>query len=150
MNYLLIVRGKDKDNGNWYQGYYVLLHDTTYCCLPSKDPNKNKEIEEKNTHHYIIFEQMTDWNLPNNHLRAEILPDTLCRCTNIHSKDGRYIFENDIVEYKRKFYKVTWDDNHHTWVLKNKIKCIPIDKISLCDSLYIRGNSIDNPQLLIN
>lgn len=59
-----------------------------------------KEDYEKhpdNTKYYIIFDQMTDWGLPNRHLQARINPDTLCQFTGIVAKDGRRIYEGDIV-----------------------------------------------------
>lgn len=74
-----LYKAKDKDDKKWYEGYYVLLHDTTYCCMPSDNTTEAKRLNDKNTHHYIIFEQMTDWGLPNRHLRAET--GTLCLMT---------------------------------------------------------------------
>lgn len=97
----LLCKGKDKDDGKWYEGYYMLMHDTTYCCMPSDNAGKAKRLEEENTHHYIIFECMTDWGLPNKHLRAEILPETLCRC---FEWEKGTIWENDIYQWLNSAY----------------------------------------------
>ena len=41
---------------------------------------------------------MTDWGLPNRFLQCEVDPDTICQCTGIKDKNGKLIFENDIME----------------------------------------------------
>lgn len=91
-----LCKAKDKDDGKWYEGYYLQLHDTTYCCMPSDDAAEAKRLNEENTHHYIVFERMTDWGLPNKHLRAEILPETLCQYAGLIDKR---IWENDICQW---------------------------------------------------
>lgn len=89
---LFRAKGVDKDDKDrWYEGYYLALSDTTYCI--KEDYEKNPD----NTKHYIVFDQMTDWGLPNRHFQARINPDTLCQFTGILAKDGRKIFEGDIV-----------------------------------------------------
>ena len=98
-----LCKAKDKDDGEWYEGYYLQLHDTTYCCMPSDNTAEAKRLNEENTHHYIVFEQMTDWGLPNKHLRAEILPETLCQYAGLTDKR---IWENDICQ---------WFDNDYSF-----------------------------------
>ena len=64
---------------------------------------KTKEDYDKNsvkTHHYIVRDEMTDWGLPNVFKEYEIDPNTLCRCTGCHDKNGNLIFENDILNGK--------------------------------------------------
>ena len=46
----------DDDKDRWYEGFYIALNDTTYCI------KEDYENHPDNTKHYIIFDQMTDWD----------------------------------------------------------------------------------------
>lgn len=52
-----LFRGKDKDDGKWYEGAYRAYDDTTYCF--KEDYDRHPE----NTHHTIVFSRMTDWGV---------------------------------------------------------------------------------------
>lgn len=113
----ILFRAKDKNDGNWYEGYYLQLHDTTYCCMPSDN------VDEENEHHYIVFEQMTDWGLPNKHLRADVDPETVCQYTGFNDIRGNKVFEHSIVFYEDSGvygevvfrdgkYEIKWQSGH--------------------------------------
>ena len=86
----IIFRGKDKDDGKWYEGAYRRYDDTTYCF--KEDCDRHPE----NTHHTIVFSRMTDWGLPNQHLQAEAIPETVGQYTGLQDKNGKRVFEGDI------------------------------------------------------
>lgn len=151
----ILFRGKDKDDGNWYEGYYLQLHDTTYCCMPSDNVDEANRLNKENEHHYIVFEQMTDWGLPNKYLRAEVAPETVCQYTGLTDKNGRKIFEGDIVrrtdlhnakepsigfiEYdaENTAFLIHWMD------IQNYSATFPWK-----DRIEVIGNIFDNPELI--
>lgn len=50
----ILFKAKRLDNGEWVEGHYYKMPETTYCF---------KEDYEKNPvpiHHYIVFSRMTD------------------------------------------------------------------------------------------
>ena len=87
----ILFRGKCKDSGKWYEGYYVHLRKTTYCFKEDYDRNPDNDM------HQIIFEEMMDWGLPNQHFRGDVLPETVGQYTGLTDKNGNKIFEGDIV-----------------------------------------------------
>lgn len=150
INNLHIHKAKDKDDGRWYEGYYLLLHDTTYFCMPSDNEANIKRLNEENAHHYIVFEQMTDWGLPNRHLRVEILPETLCRCTGLPDKNRKLIWENDIVRCGEDVFAVKWNDKYARWCLSKKGWLYNDFFGEACDpkDCEVIGNIFDNQELL--
>lgn len=115
-----IHKAISKDNGLWYEGYYVRRDDTTYCLTEDYDRAKTDGKDPR--HHYLYFDETTDWGLPNNHRKVEIKIDTLCECTSLRDKNNILIFENDIVKDSEenigiiKFqdkWIVKWRDSHY-------------------------------------
>lgn len=86
----------DRDKNIWYEGYYVKLADTTYCV--AEDYQRAEREGKDPIHHYIIFDQMTDWGLPNKHLQATVRPETLSMFSGKKDSTGKRIFQNDIIK----------------------------------------------------
>ncbi len=86
-----LCKAKLLNSNIWITGFYASKQETTYCFKEDYDRNPVQ------TRHYIICDEMTDWGLPNVFREYEIDPKTLCRCTGSHDKNGKLIFENDIL-----------------------------------------------------
>lgn len=149
----ILFRGKDKDDGKWYEGAYRAYDDTTYCF--KEDYDRHPE----NTHHTIIFSRMTDWGLPNQHLQVEVIPETVGQYAGLKDKNGKRIFEDDIVRVKGESDDYRGVDYCALIVFWNGGFCA-IDGtkenhafrrycLATCDySLEVIGNIHDNPELL--
>ena len=130
----LKCRGKRTDTGTWIEGYYIHLHETTYCCTGSKERDRENEI------HQIVFEQMTDWGL--RHLRADVDPETVCQ------KVGPF-FEGDIIDYMGARFLIEYDPATQAFIGRSleRNSFVPLSKhiVELSDVI---GNRWDNPELL--
>lgn len=109
-----LYKGIRKDNGQWITGSYVRQDDTTYCFKEDYDKHPD------NTKHYIVFDQSTDWGLPNRHLMTEVYGDTVCEAVDGLVAQGRQLFEHDIItvttsHYKFPNYEIIWDNHEFCW-----------------------------------
>ena len=146
----ILFKAKRKDNGKWVEGYYCKLDETTYCI------SEDYERHPVPTHHYILYETMTDWGLPNRFLQFEIDPDTICQFTGLIDKNGEKIWENDICDRKEKYPEIV-TYNKGDWQLDYSYvfgKEMHTDACNLgfyvCerDCVEVIGNIFDNPDLL--
>lgn len=138
-----LFKAKRKDDGEWVQGY---LFD---------DGFENGRVFIGG----IVIEKYNgtacdDWNVTGINF-CEIDPNTICQCTGLKDKNGKLIFENDIlsghidVEFPedetRK--RVVWHENG--WCT-NEPGCDDYEELDDFDSenFEVIGNMIDNPELL--
>lgn len=153
--------GKDKAfvngewiKGQWVQGSYWELNKTTYCF------KEDYERDPGNTEHYIVFDQMTDWGLPNRHLKADVIPETIGQYTGLTDKNGKKIFEGDIVKKSWIYHyyvnhqrrskintfigQIVFDSG--SYIMKEQEEFIGSSPNG--EWLEIIGNIHDNPELL--
>ena len=144
----ILFRGKDPETGTWYEGFYMALSDTTYCFKGDYDAHPD------NTKHYIVFDRMTDWGLPNQHLRADVDPTTVGQYTGLKDKNGKRIFEGDICRNTRtgEIVSVKWHGTMAGYVWnKRRADGFLFDFGELfraCDKYEVIGNIHDNPEML--
>ena len=149
----ILFRGKWLGNGEWVEGYYCKISETTYAFAEDYERNPIP------VHHYILQEVMTDWGLPNRFNQYEVDPETLCQYTGLKDKNGNRIWENDIVICNRREkeakYKVVWDKTYADFRIEklNGLGCMPIcieeGSIPVFGRHYeCIGNVFDNPELL--
>lgn len=144
----ILFRGKRADNAEWIEGYYMYHINRTIC--PAGDSIKPDDVE-----HIILFDGFSDWNMPRGINYNHVLPETVCRYTGLTDKNGRKIFEGDIVS--------AWNEGSHaTGRVKQRIDGLWLlypawqNKImwGLCPNnkgettVEIIGNIFDNPELL--
>ncbi len=123
-----IWRGKRTDNGEWIEGYYSEF-----------------EIAKKAIPCIIPFSPLTNV-FPDNGV-YQVNPSTLGECTGLRDRNGKLIFEGDIVTHDKLIFVVEWDSDRATFVIRyfNIVSVFTM----LCGwELEVIGNIHDNPKLL--
>lgn len=144
----ILFKAKRKDNGKWIEGYYYKMSETTYCF---KEDYERKPVSE---HHYILQERMTDWGLPNQIVQIEIDSETLCQFTGLCDKNGKKVWENDILmahldeSYPEDATYETVEWNVAGWVTHETDSTDRqyLDEFDL-EHYEAIGNIFDNPEL---
>lgn len=144
----ILFKAKRKDNGKWVEGYYYKMSETTYCF---KEDYERKPVSE---HHYILQERMTDWGLPNQIVQIEIDSETLCQFTGLCDKNGKKVWENDILmahldeSYPEDATYETVEWNVAGWVTHetDSTNRQYLDEFDL-EHYEAIGNIFDNPEL---
>lgn len=124
-----LYRGKRIDNDEWAIGNLLVFPDlTSYICCPDAD---NGEILVK----------------------YSVDPETVGECSGVTDKNGKKIFEGDIVEHHVQADiivnrgVVNWDAKNARWAhqLNTMNPCFTFFK---ADAFEVIGNIHDNPELL--
>ena len=127
-----LFKAKRTDNGEWVQGYLY-------------------GIWEKK---YILWGMTND--IPN---MIEVDPTTICQCTGLKDKNGKLIWENDIVGFWDAYStengyaeadcigKVVWDDETISFQVTNRLSAESYEALDECSVI---GNIFDNKELLEN
>ena len=139
MNREILFKAKRIDNGEWVEGQYVYITNPL-----TEDGKPIKHLICNGTN---IFNDLID-------------PDTLCQYTGLTDKNGKKIWENDIISINAYSYDepeddyfgvVTYCEKDAFWSLNNNEKYGEI--ICECFGSYTteiinHGNIFDNPELL--
>ena len=127
----ILFKAKRKDNGKWVEGYY----------------QKRFDLDGSEQHLIFWSKSYTVWEY------AEINPDTICQYTGLTDKNGKRIWENDIVEERHRGvitmrYHVLWDFKETSWMFETKSSArYGIYAINQ-RKFEVVGNIFDNPDLL--
>lgn len=90
-------------------------------------------------------------------LAYAVQPKTICQCTGLRDKNGKLIWENDIVGFWDTYStesglaeadcigKVVWDDETLSFQVTNRLSA---ESYEVLDECSVIGNIFDNPELL--
>lgn len=126
----ILFRGKRKDNGKWAYGYLYIRNDGQY------------EISFYSK--YFDSERFT----------YDVIPETVGQFTGLTDKNGKKIFEGDIVERlwlgEKHIYRIYYDSDISSFIGAD-IDCQGFTTFNYdsCEFEVI-GNIHDNPELLLN
>ncbi|UVY22320.1 MAG: YopX protein [Bacteriophage sp.] len=127
----ILFKGKRIDNGEWIEGYY------------------QKKYDFLGKSHLILY--------VDNHVRwecVEIDPETLCQFTGETDKNGKRIWESDVVwlvyDGKEHIYQIVWDNSELDFKATNGEENYGsnFEYLLCCDEIEVIGNIFDNPELL--
>ena len=130
MNNRYLYRAKRTDNGEWTYGYLYGIWERKY-----------------------ILWGMTN-NVPD---MTEVEPSTICQCTGLIDKNGKLIWEKDIVAYWDTYStesgysevdcigKVFWDGETMSFQVTGRLSA---ESYEVLDECSVIGNIFDNPELL--
>lgn len=118
-----LSKAKRIANGDWLVGYVVKYGYTG---------------REK---YYIVPSYASDL------YAIEIDPSTICQCTGLKDKNGKLIWENDIVRCKVGTAEIIWDKSgwRIKWLRRKDLYYWAVEDIQ---STEVIGNIFDNPELL--
>lgn len=140
MNERFLFRGKREDNGVWETGFLVI---TRYDCSDEQ---------------YFITDKMTGYHTP-------VIPETVEQCTGLKDKNGKLIFEGDVVEADGYIFFVNFgkcggvaNNEYYGYIgyyldgydeiTKKALSYGLRDDICYFTNIEVIGNIHDNPELL--
>ena len=129
-----LYRAKQKGNEEWITGQYV----------------KGLDMYDKEVH--IIFEPATIfYSSGETDGWSEIDPATICQCTGLKDKNGKLIWENDIVachDFTEEKYVIAWKQDEACFEYQQYgCSIMSFEQLSGCE-VEVIGNIFDNAGLL--
>ena len=146
MNREFLFRGKQEDNGEWIEGYYAKIGTHIYIL----------------TGKIVLHNHSDDYGLPCAKAKTvAVVPETVGEYTGALDKNGKKIFEGDILKFINSdvppsvsLYVVLWDNSLLAWRTQSAGNYSNGDYDGfdeLCDcaeDMEVIGNIYDNPELL--
>ena len=132
-----LFKAKRTDNGEWVTGSLITCEDGT-CKIATSC------LEGKANEPILVCAYDVD-------------RDTICQCTGLKDKNGKLIWENDVVVFLDAYStengqeemgcigRVVWDDETISFQVTNRLSA---ESYEVLDECSVIGNIFDNPELL--
>ena len=135
-----LFKAKRIDNGEWVHGVGVPFEIEGKTVILISDNEKILRI------HYLE-ENMWEADI----YAVEVHSYTICQCTGLKDKNGKLIWENDIVVYRdctEEKYVIAWKQNEACFEYQQYgCSIMNFDQLSGCE-VEVIGNIFDNPELI--
>lgn len=134
----ILFKGKRKDNGEWVEGSLITSINRAWISSEKTDSQRLRSISNTNA----IWRSI------------EIIPDTICQFTGLCDKNGKRIWESDVVwlvyDGKEHIYQIVWDDSELDFKATNGEENYGTnyEYLLCCDEIKVIGNIFDQPELL--
>ena len=141
----ILFRGKSTETNQWCYGGFHIWEKRQICVL-GDDKLKDDEIS-----YVITVNSFADWNMPRTMQAVEVIADTVGQYTGLTDRNGRKIFEGDIVNIlteNEKFGIITYDDGGF-FVDASTFSVDFMNNINGSD-IEVIDNIHDNPKALKN
>lgn len=132
----ILFKAKRIDNGKWIKGYYAECKGKTFIGI-------NIFIDDM---FEVFCTPVIRW--------FEIDPETLCQFTGLCDKNGKRIWENDVVwlvcDGKEHIYQIVWDNSELDFKATKGEENYGTnyEYLLCCDEIEVIGNIFDNKELL--
>ena len=142
----ILFRGKHARTGEWVEGfYYAQKH---------RYAGGNRFFGEHAMITTGINETSGGWGESTETMEYEVIPETVGQYTGLIDKNGKKIFEGDIIkscEYDDVYFvKYCADNNYPAFdvVPEVDIECNGLSHLHVVEGIEVIGNIHDNPELL--
>ena len=118
----ILFRGKRTDNGKWVEGFYLYTNENTQP---------------------VIIDMECCSNV--------IIPETVGQYIGVTDKNGRKIFEGDIVEYGGTHHQVVFEKrcgNAYFGIVMSEIETWGFSNATPANGMEVIGNIHDNPEMI--